>query len=178
MSSAPSTSVNRAPEADAMNRGVPPTERNARTGEFTPPGIASCARLKRSSERVTRPGYRPASDSALRDGHDVLSGLAEAPLPGCWAVGDHRTVMTAGALGVLGLLGGALLYRSARKRLSVRWIIMIVVVGALSGLLLGRAATLQPGNNTEMIQRVALAIVITSWCALVREILRQRRDQS
>ena len=93
-------------------------------------------------------------------------------------MGHHRTVMTAGALGVLGLLGGALLYRSARKRLSVRWIIMIVVVGALSGLLLGRAATLQPGNNTEMIQRVALAIVITSWCALVREILRQRRDQS
>src|SRR5262249_33542158 len=26
-----------------MNRGVPPTPRNARTGEFTPPGIRFCA---------------------------------------------------------------------------------------------------------------------------------------
>jgi hypothetical protein len=27
-----------------MNRGVPPTDRNARTGEFTPPGIKVFAR--------------------------------------------------------------------------------------------------------------------------------------
>src|SRR5262245_50473350 len=27
-----------------MNRGVPPTARNARTGELTPPGITRCAR--------------------------------------------------------------------------------------------------------------------------------------
>src|SRR3982074_3034200 len=34
----------RAPSARAMKRGVPPTARNARTGELTPPGIPACAR--------------------------------------------------------------------------------------------------------------------------------------
>jgi hypothetical protein len=80
----------------------------------------------------------------------------------------------AGAIGVLGVLGGALLYRSARKRLSVHWLAMIVVVGALSGLLLGRAATLPPANHTEFLQRVTLAIVFTAWWFLIREILRAR----
>jgi len=42
----PSTSVMVAPLALAINRGVPPTPRNARTGEFTPPGINSVARAK------------------------------------------------------------------------------------------------------------------------------------
>lgn len=79
-----------------------------------------------------------------------------------------------GALSVLGVLGGALLYRSARQRLSVHWIIMIVVVGALSGMLLGRAATLPPANNTEFLQRAALAMVFTAWWFLIREILRTR----
>ena len=74
------------------------------------------------------------------------------------------------------MLGGALLYRSARKRLSVHWLAMIVVVGALSGLLLGRAATLPPATHTEFLQRVALAIVFTAWWFLIREILRQRRE--
>jgi hypothetical protein len=82
----------------------------------------------------------------------------------------------AGAIGVLGVLGGALLYRSARKRLSVRWLIMIMVVGALSGLLLGRAAMLPPGNHTDFLQRVALATVFTAWWFLIREILRQRGE--
>jgi hypothetical protein len=77
-----------------------------------------------------------------------------------------------GAIGVLGVLSGALLFRSARKRLSVHWLIMIVVVGALSGLLLGRAATFPPGNRTELLQRVAIAIVVTAWWFLIREILR------
>jgi hypothetical protein len=86
--------------------------------------------------------------------------------------------MMNGAIGVLGLLGGgALLFRSARKRLSVHWLIMIVVVGALSGLLLGRAATFPPGNRTEFLQRVALAIVVTAWWFLVREILRTRSGE-
>src|SRR3982750_3419296 len=39
----PSTSVIVAPFALLMNRGVPPTPRNARTGELTPPGINSIA---------------------------------------------------------------------------------------------------------------------------------------
>jgi hypothetical protein len=42
-----------APEALLIKRGVPPTPRNARTGEFTPPGINSNARAKSASDRVT-----------------------------------------------------------------------------------------------------------------------------
>ncbi len=33
-----------------MNRGVPPTARKARTGEFTPPGISVLARSNAASE--------------------------------------------------------------------------------------------------------------------------------
>ena len=32
-----------------MNRGVPPTARNARTGELTPPGMRRWARAKRAA---------------------------------------------------------------------------------------------------------------------------------
>jgi hypothetical protein len=32
-----------------MNRGVPPTEPNARTGELTPPGMTERARANNSS---------------------------------------------------------------------------------------------------------------------------------
>jgi len=84
--------------------------------------------------------------------------------------------METGAIGVLGLLGGTLLYRSARKRLSPHWLIAIVVVGALSGLLLGRAAALAPGRHTEFIQRGSIAAVFTAWWFLIREILQERRD--
>ena len=82
-----------------------------------------------------------------------------------------------GAIGVLGLLGGTLLYRSARKRLSVRWLITVVVVGALSGMLLGRAATLGPAAHTEVLQRVSIAVVFTAWWFLIREILREKRKR-
>ena len=85
--------------------------------------------------------------------------------------------METGALGVLGLLGGTLLYRSARKRLSPHWLIAIVVVGALSGLLLGRAAALAPGVHTEIIQRASLAAVFTAWWFLIREIVREQRGR-
>jgi len=40
----PSASVTRAPWPLAKKRGVPPTERKARTGELTPPGMCFCAR--------------------------------------------------------------------------------------------------------------------------------------
>jgi len=83
--------------------------------------------------------------------------------------------MEAGAISVLGVLGGALLYRSARKRLSVHWLITIVVVGALSGLLLGRAAALSPGAHTELIQRASITAVFTAWWFLIREVVRDRR---
>jgi hypothetical protein len=36
-----------------MNRGVPPTAPNARTGEFTPPGVTSRARANSDSLRLT-----------------------------------------------------------------------------------------------------------------------------
>src|SRR2546429_2595082 len=49
----PSTSVSREPSARATKKGVPPTARNARTGEFTPPGNTAFARSKSSSERLT-----------------------------------------------------------------------------------------------------------------------------
>ncbi|MGZ4105274.1 MAG: hypothetical protein ACXVP8_08425 [Actinomycetota bacterium] len=84
--------------------------------------------------------------------------------------------MAGASYGVLGLLGGALLYGSARKRLSARWIMAIAVVGALSGLLLGRAATLPPGEHTEIVQRGALAVVFTAWWFLIRDVLGSRRD--
>ena len=83
--------------------------------------------------------------------------------------------METGAIGVLGLLGGTLLYRSARKRLSPHRLGSIVVVGALSGLLLGRAAALAPAAHTELIQRAAIAVVSTAWWFLIREIVRERR---
>src|SRR6516225_7027779 len=44
MYSRPSTSHTRLPLARAMKRGVPPTARKARTGEFTPPGVVCWAR--------------------------------------------------------------------------------------------------------------------------------------
>src|SRR5512139_964176 len=47
----PSASQKYGPSARAMNRGVPPTERNARTGEFTPPGMDFCARSNSCSLR-------------------------------------------------------------------------------------------------------------------------------
>src|SRR5688500_11925328 len=52
MSWLPSTSQARAPSARSMTRGVPPTERNARTGELTAPGKRRSARAISSIERV------------------------------------------------------------------------------------------------------------------------------
>jgi hypothetical protein len=49
----PSASSRYAPSPRTANRGVPPTAPNARTGEFTPPGIARTARSNRSSDRLT-----------------------------------------------------------------------------------------------------------------------------
>src|SRR5258706_12314124 len=46
MYSRPSSSVRRAPRPSRKNTGVPPTARNARTGEFTPPGMSLCERSK------------------------------------------------------------------------------------------------------------------------------------
>src|ERR1700728_4707531 len=47
--SRPSTSVRQGPDPRTMNRGTPPTAPNARTGEFTPPGVTWRARANNSS---------------------------------------------------------------------------------------------------------------------------------
>ena len=46
MYSLPSASHSREPSARSTKKGSPPTPRNARTGEFTPPGVTSQARRK------------------------------------------------------------------------------------------------------------------------------------
>ena len=51
MYSFPSTSQIRAPSERATKNGSPPTLRNARTGELTPPGMRSCERVKSSDDR-------------------------------------------------------------------------------------------------------------------------------
>ena len=58
--SARAASVIVAPCAEATKNGVPPTERNERTGEFTPPGITACARAKSSSLRLMLRASRPS----------------------------------------------------------------------------------------------------------------------
>src|SRR5258708_13174426 len=62
-----STSKMREPCAVSMNRGVPPTALNARTGEFTPPGMTSCARWKRASDCLPMPAriIRTASRGSM-----------------------------------------------------------------------------------------------------------------
>src|SRR3954451_15547735 len=50
--SLPSTSNRYAPCARSMNRGVPPTALNARTGELTPPGVTARARSNSAAEVV------------------------------------------------------------------------------------------------------------------------------
>ena len=58
--SLPSTSVSRAPAAERMKRGVPPTAEKARTGEFTPPGVTRRARSMSALEAsVGRGGVTP-----------------------------------------------------------------------------------------------------------------------
>src|SRR5688572_28946548 len=56
------------PSARVMKRGVPPTARNARTGEFTPPGITCIARANNSS--LVAP--KTPSASAPRGGASAL----------------------------------------------------------------------------------------------------------
>src|SRR5512140_724598 len=61
MYSFPSASQTCEPDPRSITTGVMPTERKARTGELTPPGMACCARRKMSS--------------------DLLCGLTLAPFP-------------------------------------------------------------------------------------------------
>src|SRR5438093_820777 len=59
MYSRPSSSRTRAPRPSRKNTGVPPTEPNARTGEFTPPGM----RARERSNSARAPGVVVARDA-------------------------------------------------------------------------------------------------------------------
>src|SRR5579875_65560 len=61
-----------------MNRGVPPTARNARTGEFTPPGITAWARSNRAAEAGASDTASSLAASS-RSGFPAWLTLARAP---------------------------------------------------------------------------------------------------
>src|ERR1044071_7189456 len=57
-----------------MNRGVPPTARNARTGELTPPGTMAAALSKRAWEAGASSGYgRPSARYVVVTATPILS---------------------------------------------------------------------------------------------------------
>ena len=66
--------MSREPSPRAMNRGVPPTPRKARTGELTPPGVTFWARAKSCSERELSTTAIIAGNS-LTDNNRVLNGF-------------------------------------------------------------------------------------------------------
>ena len=77
----PSASVSTAPSPEAMNRGVPPTARKARTGELTPPGVTASARRSSASEAGASEGYAAGAPGVV--GSPVLMGsLSQADLSG------------------------------------------------------------------------------------------------
>src|SRR5512145_515860 len=73
MNSRPSADQAREPLARAKNTGSPPTPRNARTGEFTPPGMY----LQASWNRLTG-GLRAGGSGAK--GRYLSSALAPLPI--------------------------------------------------------------------------------------------------
>src|SRR4051812_29332929 len=77
-----------APEPRTMNGGSPPTERNARAGEFTPPGnncsARACSLRERSILRIRtlilvdgalQPCPRACGQSSMGDALGYLAGL-------------------------------------------------------------------------------------------------------
>ncbi|CUR61413.1 hypothetical protein NOCA1240516 [metagenome] len=79
----PSASVSQAPEAEVMKRGVPPTALNARTGEFTPPGVTARARSKSASlAAVVEVVVAEVTDSLSRRGARQPQPAADRA-PGC-----------------------------------------------------------------------------------------------
>ena len=73
----PSASVMCEPWPDSKNRGVPPTERHALAGLFTPPGMSLVAVLKRfweldvECEVVMATNHGSAWEGENHDCHDV-----------------------------------------------------------------------------------------------------------
>src|SRR5439155_25509224 len=75
----PSASVSRAPCPETINRGVPPTAWNARTGEFTPPGVTVRARSNSAWEiaAVTAPSLTALNLGLAVAGADGQHELAQ-----------------------------------------------------------------------------------------------------
>ena len=77
------------PAADAMNRGVPPTDVKARTGEFTPPGISGAGALEQARRTRRRRGSRTRSDAAEVTTPVSQPGRGPARGPGVTRVAAH-----------------------------------------------------------------------------------------
>src|ERR1035441_1725616 len=102
MYSLPSTSNRCEPSPRAMKMGCPPTLRNARTGEFTPPGITSTARRNSSSDLVCVI-FSSCKCSALKSpfpalnsprlGHDVAKPDAHGDLVQAAVQIAHQTAL-------------------------------------------------------------------------------------
>src|SRR5919197_5152920 len=76
--SRPSASVRYGPLPDTMNRGVPPTARNARTGELTPPGVTTEARSNSDCETGASYGKDTAILTCVNGGWAVARGHGPA----------------------------------------------------------------------------------------------------
>src|SRR6185295_553286 len=74
-------SVSQGPLPCDMNRGVPPTARNARTGELTPPGTMAEARSNRAWETGASSGYgRPSAWYEVVTAASILSAAPSCRL--------------------------------------------------------------------------------------------------
>src|SRR4051812_41413488 len=72
----PSTSVTRQPCASLMNRGVPPTALNARTGDDTPPGM-NCFALRNAASELAMERVRSGIEYNRGKGKEgILEGRA------------------------------------------------------------------------------------------------------
>src|SRR5260221_6730666 len=82
-----------------MKRGVPPTARNARTGELTPPGMTRWARAKRSSDWVMLGVHHKDRPPTKTTGRGVFSVYDIRGREGGSHGGARLTDDRAGALG-------------------------------------------------------------------------------
>src|SRR5258708_5647361 len=83
-----------------MNRGVPPTELNALTGEFTPPGMTAHASAKSAAEAATDNGVRCMSTSVPAPPKASTTGCSGSALCGQH---EDRVIGVAGQLAPIAL---------------------------------------------------------------------------
>src|SRR3954454_1883808 len=100
-----------------MNRGVPPTEVNALTGEFTPPGMTAHASAKSAAEAATDGGERCTNTSVPARRNAATTGCSGSALRGDH---EHRVVGLARQLAEVALDGTARLFPvRGQNRLTV-----------------------------------------------------------